>query len=636
MEQELRKIKKLYGEAMTRFCRDNFSTILEKEGQLLELLTSKFEPNHDLYNDILEEELERDFKDYIYSFINVKQEEIQVEKTPQELLSDAGYDLYECKTEKQIQSFKNYYVPKEELCTFNGGRLDSCRVFFAVKKNVNDIKREDFVNPKRQDEYGTSVISIQFTKDDSNTLSIKNRYNHTVKNPDATFSNNLDNIIPGLTKSFEKYYGIIQEQNENEDFEITNYVKANDGKFYKYNSEINNTYYCPNNIIIDNFEVKKYEKEKFIVLDYFILDLVNKEIKVYDVRQSECFCQSLRRIKNIEIKKLENGKSILLTLENDSFAIIDIDFNNQIIGYKNNFITQIGDYFLCMNETLKELELLNVRKIGNHFMRRNNDNISLAIPNLEEVGNCFLESNEKIENIEFLKLEKVGDSFFYGHRFKKNINLPLLKEVGSDFLCADIYLEKLTLPSLISCKRGFMRCNKKIKTIDLPKLEEVGSLFLAHNIKLTEVNLPSLRKTGNAFLEKNNGLIELELPELMEVGSNFCMENKILNKLNCPNLKIIGEYFLYNNIDLLKMDLPSAISIGNYFLFFNPNIESINLPEVTYIGKSFLHYNNNLRELYLPKVKQIAERFMVFNTTLKKIDAPMLETVDSCFLYRNS
>ena len=30
--------------------------------------------------------------------------------------------------------------------------------------DVADIKREDFKNPTRQDEYGTSVISIQFNK----------------------------------------------------------------------------------------------------------------------------------------------------------------------------------------------------------------------------------------------------------------------------------------------------------------------------------------------------------------------------------------------------------------------------------------------------------------------------------------
>ena len=43
-------------------------------------------------------------------------------------------------------------------------------------------------------------MSIQFTKDEAHTLSIKNRYNHALLegNPDATYRNNLENIAPGL------------------------------------------------------------------------------------------------------------------------------------------------------------------------------------------------------------------------------------------------------------------------------------------------------------------------------------------------------------------------------------------------------------------------------------------------------
>ena len=56
---------------------------------------------------------------------------------------------------------------------------------------LSRIRSENFKKPIREDEYGTSVMSIQFTKDEAHTLSIKNRYNHSVVNPDATFSNNL-------------------------------------------------------------------------------------------------------------------------------------------------------------------------------------------------------------------------------------------------------------------------------------------------------------------------------------------------------------------------------------------------------------------------------------------------------------
>ena len=57
---------------------------------------------------------------------------------------------------------------------------------------------------------------------------------------------------------------------------MKNYVRGRDGKFYKYNYEINNVYYCTDNVIIDNYEVKKLEKERYILLDYFIIDLKEK------------------------------------------------------------------------------------------------------------------------------------------------------------------------------------------------------------------------------------------------------------------------------------------------------------------------------------------------------------------------
>lgn len=104
--------------------------------------------------------------------------------------------------------------------------------FFAVKKNADEIKRENFTNPQRQDEYGTSVISIQFSKGTINDLSIKNRYNHSVNNPDATFSNNLENIKPGLTNSFEQHYGLnICQQSKKEGAFLINAINTNDDAY---------------------------------------------------------------------------------------------------------------------------------------------------------------------------------------------------------------------------------------------------------------------------------------------------------------------------------------------------------------------------------------------------------------------
>ena len=121
LSAELKQIKKKYGEKFMHLCRDLFPTILEKEGLLSEILGSSFATNsRTLGEDIQAAGLEAEFKNYVYSKIDVaaeKEKEVE-EKTPFQLLEEAGYTLTECTTEEEIQSFKKYYAPGEELCTF--------------------------------------------------------------------------------------------------------------------------------------------------------------------------------------------------------------------------------------------------------------------------------------------------------------------------------------------------------------------------------------------------------------------------------------------------------------------------------------------------------------------------------------
>ena len=110
---ELKKIKKIYGENFMKLCRELFPTLLEIEGRLLEVLSSTFANNsRTLYDDIIKNNLQGEFKNYIYSkFNDEKREKIIIpNKTPYELLDEAGYTLYECKTIEEVQIFEKYYV----------------------------------------------------------------------------------------------------------------------------------------------------------------------------------------------------------------------------------------------------------------------------------------------------------------------------------------------------------------------------------------------------------------------------------------------------------------------------------------------------------------------------------------------
>ena len=481
---DLKWIKKHYGEKFSHLCRSLFPAILETEGLLSKLLSEHFPPSRELYDDIIKNNLTDPFKNYVFNLIKAEEEKTKVSSTPEELMAKAGYTLYpECQTEEDIQSFRHYYhrgsptpeyngvIPAryegEELCTFNGGRLRSNRVWFAVKNGADKIKREDFENPRREDDYGVSVLSIQFSRSEPSILSIKNRYNHTVSNPDATFSNNLDNIIPGLTQAFVNCYGIDLSNQNSKSFEIPGYVQANDGKFYKYNLEINNVYYCPNNTIIQNGEVKHFDKNKAIVFDYFILDLEKKEIINYNnIAQRndapDAFPDSVGKIKDIKRVPSADGLTIQITPENGDIVEIQLNKHNEIVGYTNPNVTEIGDGFLINNTSLASVVLPNVKRIGENFLYRNKILSNIDIHNVTEIGDLFLPHNISLTSLD----------------------LPNVTHIGGEFMCF---------------------CNA-LKSLNIHNATEIGNYFLSNNTTLTDIDIPNDVRVGYFFLESNSTL----------------------------------------------------------------------------------------------------------------------------------
>ena len=458
--KELNRIKKLYGEKFMHLCRSLFPTLLEQEGLLTEILKSSFATNsRTLYDDIVNNDLEEEFKNYIYSKIDVEKEKLEIigEKTPYQLLDENGYNLYECNSEEEIQSFKKYYKSGEELCTFRGNRLNRCVVFFAVKKNVEEIKREDFNNPKREDEYGTSVMSIQFTKSQNSTVSIKNRYNHTVNNPDATYGNDLDKIAPGLTQSFEKLLserGLTLNISNIEAFSIPGYVVADDGKYYKYNKEINGNYYCPGNVIIDHGNVIKLEPEKQELIDYFILDKENKTLSLYDSLISDSFIDGFKNIDLIEMVNNNNSEQKTKTItikEKSSDKPITIEINkesNSIIGYTNENLTNLGDNFLGYNEKLSKLVAPNVTSIKYGVLQNNKGLEKFEAPNLKEIGDCFLRYNVQLSNIEVPNVTYIGNGVLENNKEIEKFEAPNVKIIKDCFLLSNNKLSKFEVPNV--------------------------------------------------------------------------------------------------------------------------------------------------------------------------------------------
>lgn len=493
MLPELEKIKKIYGENMACFCRDQFPIILEKKGLLTKILVSHFSKNRQLYPDVKIQKKEEQLVDYVYGFMEENQtEKLVTTKKPWELLEEAGYSFFECQTEEEIQTFKKYYEKGEELCTFKEQRLKKCYVFFAVKKDVDKIRREDFLKPQREDLYGTSVISIQFTKGKFNRLSIKNRYNHNVSNPDATFGNNLDEIIPGLTNSFASTYQL-NLVNGSGNIELEGYVLANDCCYYKYNSVRNNIYYCPNNIIVDHYQVKKYDTSQYLVFDSFLYDFKSKKVSSYiDTEETE-FVNELKEIETVEVCKTEFGKKLIIKFQNHEKenVMIDIDSSNNIISYQNPNLEKIGNNFLAHNRTITQFVAPNVKEIKNRFLAQNRFLETLVLPKLQIVGNDFLTSNHILKKFEATNLKEIGDNFLYNNEKLSNLYLPNLKYIGDKFLLLNRELERFIAFHLIKIGDYSLVKNQKLTTFIAPNLTMVGAKCLIQNpfLVLEEMSL---------------------------------------------------------------------------------------------------------------------------------------------------
>ncbi len=497
MKSDLKRIQRLYGEDFAkRFCRPFFSHLIEREDfSFADFLVSIISPTKFFYEDVVKSGRTEKLKNALFGVLNTtKSQTVDIQETPEELMKKAGYTLYECKTNSDIHKFKKYYAKNEELCTFGDEkRIKTHIVFWAVKDNVDEIKRENFVHPRRQDEYGTSVISIQFTRGIESTLSIKNRYNHAVEHCDATFSNDLENIQAGLTDSFKKYYGI-QLVNGGKAFDIPGYVVDVNGVYHKYNYEIENIHYCADNTIIVNGKPHHFDPSRYIIADYYIFDRKNKTIELLKNSGIEdSFVHQFDAIKKIEVENVGEFKCVNVFTGNDKPVEIILNKYNQIVKLTNNNIKELGNGFMQYNSAIKELTLNNVQRIRDEFLMDNTTLEKLNIQNVVEIGDRALSSNLELKELILKKAETLGVNFLISNTILESLECPKLRSVGAQFLFSNKRLTKLYFPKLIKINTGFIKSNDNILEFKAPLLDKskYGSYLNSKFLEATKDGLLS-------------------------------------------------------------------------------------------------------------------------------------------------
>lgn len=633
--EELKKIKHLYGEEFMHLCREKFPTILESEGVLLKILQENFSNNsRTLASDLKDQGMVYDFTDYIFAKYNLYKQDMEMKRPANkdvfELLKEAGYDLYEATTEEEIQSYIDYYAEGEELCTFDGNRLDRCVCFWAIKNDAKSIKREKFAFPQREDEYSTSVLAIQFTKYGRCTVSIKSRYNHTVANPDATYSNDLDRITPGLTTAFGKYLlkekGLELDVDTNTVFHLNGYTHAVDGRYYKYNLYTNGVFYCPGNIVASPKGVKTLgDPEQIILMDNFVLDIKNKTLKLHrpnDHTPKDDFENSfsdITKIRRTKDKKTGNTK-LIIDVKDGKFPIyITLDEQNNIFEYENANHETIGNNFMKSGKKLNKIKLPNVKTIGNGFLNCNIYLRELEAPVLQEIGHDALSYNATMKEVSLPNLTTLGDKFLTNNFRLAKISLTNIKTIGSSFLPNCEKVDEFVAPQLEQVGHGFMKFNRQVTKIDLPNLKEVGDNFFAVNDIIKEVNLPNLEKAGNDFLRNVVQIKKIDFPKLVVVKNKFMMYNKEVEEARLPNLESVGESFMQNASNLKKIEAPKLKEYGKSFLTEAPieiresfKKEEIKKPTLRELIAS-LDVQQRVRSREVDRIRELFERMNARN-----------------------
>jgi hypothetical protein len=344
----------------------------------------------------------------------------------------------------------------------------------------------------------------------------KNRYNHTVNNPDATFNNNPDNIIPGLSTSLKKHFDVDFNASQSK---MPNNFRLLHDQFVYFNNEFNNTYFGPDYYFSGN-KITKLNTDYEVMMDYYILNIKTGTV------------QDIAGLNDSTYKTFQD----IYGLNDSTYKIFQDIFRNKKITVRTSPNNK-HERMIYADDT----HVLSVEK---------GEITELNLPTIKNIGDHFLAFNKRLKKFYAPKLESVGDNFLVCNEQLTELDLPSLKTVGHHFVSNNTIITKFNAPLLEKTDHCFLKDNQGLTILELPSLRILSTYGLYYSVSLSKLYAPKLEKIGYKVMLKNQNLTELILPSLQEVGDNFLSENKKLKTFRAPKLKIIGEKFLASNTEL--------------------------------------------------------------------------------------
>lgn len=383
------------------------------------------------------------------------------------LLDRAGYDAFYADTLEKQNSIKPYFSKGELLCTFNdSARYKNYHIVHAVKKEVGRISRGDFKGKeRREDVYGTSVISIQMLKK-GGFISIKNRYNHSVPACDNTFNSNPDNIIEGLSAALKDRFDVVF--NEAKSALPDNFVII-DGRVFKYHAERNGIYYGDQAWVKDGVIYEVNRSSGDALFDYFLFDNKTKALSKVDPQIEDSFAEDFNR---------DYGANRGLYVQDGNLMLAD----EMLLGTQESCLT------------------------------------TLCLPALKTMGKGSLSYARSLKQFDTASLTSMDDQCLYNAPVLYQFSAPKLKTIGNACFHQVYVLPQFSAPALTTIGTHCFSTAYRLSRFEAPALSAIGANSFEYVTELREVNVPSLRTLGVCCFFRATNLKKFNAPSLIEIG----------------------------------------------------------------------------------------------------------------------
>ena len=165
-----------------------------------------------------------------------------------------------------------------------------------------------------------------------------------------------------------------------------------------------------------------------------------------------------------------------------SFDWVSYDYprdNNNILKFKNSFLTSAGNNLLTGCSGLAYVELPNLISARNSLLSGCSGLTSVELPNLTSAGNYMLEDCPSLTSVELPNLTSAGNYMLSGCSGLTSVELPNLTSAGNSLLEYCSSLTSVELPNLTSAGNSLLtfvgNSSSTINFIDFGHLTKINN-----------------------------------------------------------------------------------------------------------------------------------------------------------------